>query len=59
MGLLLNGITALSASVYYLKKKMVDIRGAIPLIITSFIGAPLGAYFTKMISTDFLSADIS
>ena len=53
-GLLLNGITALSASVYYLKEKMVDIRGAIPLIISSFIGAPLGAYFTKMVSTDVL-----
>ncbi len=53
-GLLLNGITALSASIYYLKEKMVDVRGAIPLIITSFIGAPLGAYFTKMVSTDVL-----
>lgn len=53
-GLLLNGITALSASVYYLKEKMVDIRGAVPLIITSFICAPLGAYFTKMVSTDVL-----
>jgi len=53
-GLLLNGITALSASVYYLKEKMVDIRGAVPLIFTSFIGAPLGAYFTKMVSTDIL-----
>lgn len=53
-GLLLNGITALSASVYYLKEEMVDVRGAIPLIITSFVGAPLGAYFTKMVSTDVL-----
>lgn len=53
-GLLLNGITALSAAIYYLHKKMVDIRGAIPLIITSFIGAPLGACFTKMVSTDVL-----
>lgn len=53
-GLLLNGITAFAASVYYLKEKMVDIRGAVPLIITSFIGAPLGAYFTKMVSTDVL-----
>ena len=53
-GLLLNGITALSASIYYLKEKMVDIRGAIPLIVTSFLGAPLGAYFTKMVSTDVL-----
>ncbi|WP_020588281.1 sulfite exporter TauE/SafE family protein [Desulfobacter curvatus] len=53
-GLLLNGITALSASVYYLKEKMVDVRGAVPLIISSFIAAPLGAYFTRMVSTDIL-----
>lgn len=53
-GLLLNGITAFSASVYYLKQKMVDVRGAIPLVVTSFIGAPVGAYFTKMVSTDVL-----
>jgi len=53
-GLLLNGITALSASVYYLKMKMVDVRGAVPMVITSFIGAPVGAYFTNRISTDKL-----
>jgi len=53
-GLLLNGITALSAAVYYLKEKMVDVKGSTPLIITSFIGAPLGAYFTKMVSTNVL-----
>jgi len=53
-GLLLNGITALSAAIYYLKAKMVDVKGSIPLIITSFIGAPLGAYFTSMVSTDNL-----
>jgi hypothetical protein len=53
-GLLLNGITALSAAVYYLKEKMVDVRGAFPMIITSFIGAPFGAYFTKMVSTNIL-----
>lgn len=50
-GLLLNGITALSAAVYYLRSKMVDIKGSIPLIISSFIGAPVGAYFTKLVPT--------
>ena len=33
---------------------MVDVKGSIPLIVTSFIGAPIGAYFTKMVSTDVL-----
>ncbi|RKX59745.1 MAG: sulfite exporter TauE/SafE family protein [Thermodesulfobacteriota bacterium] len=53
-GLFLNGITALSSSIYYLRSKMVDIKGAIPMIITSFIGAPLGAYTTKFIPTSAL-----
>lgn len=53
-GLLLNGLTALSAAVFYLRAKMVDIKGSIPLIITSFIGAPVGAYFTKMVPTKTL-----
>jgi len=42
-GLLLNGITALSAAVFYLRSKMVHVKGSIPLIISSFIGAPVGA----------------
>jgi len=50
-GLLLNGITALSAAVFYLRAKMVDIKGSIPLTISSFIGAPVGAYFTKLVPT--------
>jgi uncharacterized membrane protein YfcA len=50
-GLLLNGITALSAAVYYMRAKMVDIRGSMPLIITSFVGAPVGAYFTRFFPT--------
>lgn len=53
-GLLLNGITALSAAVFYLRAKMVDVKGSIPLVITSFIGAPVGAYFTKMVNTRML-----
>jgi uncharacterized membrane protein YfcA len=53
-GLLLNGVTALSAAIFYLKSKMVDVRGAIPLIISSFIGAPVGAYFTQFVSTQLL-----
>ncbi len=53
-GLLLNGITALSAAIYYLRAKMVDIKGGIPLVISSFIGAPLGAYFTRLVPTNTL-----
>lgn len=53
-GLLLNGITALSAALYYLRARMVDVQGAIPLIISSFLGAPVGAYFTLLVPTRVL-----
>jgi uncharacterized membrane protein YfcA len=53
-GLLLNGVTALSAAIYYLRAKMVDVRGAIPLIVTSFLGAPLGALCTRYVPTETL-----
>lgn len=54
IGLLLNGITALSAAVVYWRSKMIDVRGSIPLVISSIIGAPVGAYFTKMLPTKTL-----
>lgn len=53
-GLLLNGVTALSAAIYYLRARMVDVRGAVPLIVTSFVSAPLGAMCTRYVSTDTL-----
>lgn len=53
-GLFLNGITALSASIYYFRAKMVDVVGGIPLIVSSLIGAPVGAYFTKFVPTQTL-----
>ncbi len=53
-GLLLNGITALSAAIVYIRSGMVDIKGTIPLVIFSFIGAPIGAYFTKMLPVNLL-----
>ncbi len=53
-GLFLNGITALSAAIYFFREKMVDVKGGMPMVITSFIGAPIGAWFTHIISTDIL-----
>ena len=53
-GLLLNGVTALSAGIFYLRAKMVDVRGAIPMIVTSFIAAPVGAVMTRFVPTDIL-----
>lgn len=53
-GLFLNGITALSAAIYFLREKMVDVKGSLPMVVTSFIGAPIGAWFTHIVSTDVL-----
>ncbi|OAG28459.1 sulfite exporter TauE/SafE family protein [Thermodesulfatator autotrophicus] len=53
-GLFLNGITALSASIYYLRAGLVDIRGSLPMVVASLIGAPIGAYFTGFIDTQVL-----
>jgi uncharacterized membrane protein YfcA len=53
-GLFLNGLTASSASVYYLRSRMVDVRGAVPMIITSLLGAPLGAVCTRWVPTQAL-----
>ena len=53
-GLLLNGLTAVSAAWAYYRKGMIDFSVALPLVITSALGAPAGAYFTQFISTDIL-----
>ncbi len=50
-GLFLNGITALSAAIYYIRAQMVDMKGSVPMIVTSFIGAPLGAMMTRYVPT--------
>lgn len=53
-GLLLNGITVVSASVVYLRAGMVDLKGAIPLVIAAAAGAPLGAFLTETVPTETL-----
>lgn len=54
MALLLNMITTASASITYLKKKLVDKKIALPMILTSTFGALTGSYFASMIETRFL-----
>ena len=53
-GLLLNGITAVSAAIVYFRSKMVDVKGSVPLIASSFLGAPVGAYLTSLVPTTVL-----
>lgn len=47
--LLLNGIAAVSAASVYLRRRMVDMAVALPLIVTSSLGAPLGALLTERV----------
>lgn len=54
MALLLNAITTASASMTYLKARMVDTRIAYPVIITSVLGAFIGSYFVRRVETEVL-----
>ena len=49
MGLLLNTVTSASAAVTYLRKKLVELRVAIPFLTISMIAAPMGAYCTHLV----------
>lgn len=50
--LFLNGIAAASAAIVYVRKKMVDFSVSLPLIVTSSLGAPLGALTTHWVNTE-------
>lgn len=55
-GLLLNGLTAASASWTFWRAKLVDVGIALPLIVGTTIGAPAGAYVTGFLKSDWLLA---
>lgn len=44
--LFLNGIAAFSAGITYYRKKMIDLKTAVPLLVSSTLTAPLGAFLT-------------
>ncbi len=52
--LFLNGLTTLSAAVAYGRAGLVDVRGALPMIATSLVAAPLGAWGTQFVPTETL-----
>ena len=54
--LFLNGIAAISAAVTYFQKKMVDVKIGVPLIISSSLFAPLGAYATSKVNLRLFTA---
>lgn len=52
--LLLNIVTSSSATVIYLRKKLVDLHIALPFILASATGAQIGAYFTNQVPVNTL-----
>ena len=48
--LFLNGIAAISAAITYFRKKMIDVKIGLPLLITSTLMAPFGAMVTSRIN---------
>ncbi len=54
MALLLNTITAASASMTYLRQHLVDRRFALPIILTSIIGALTGSYIALRVETKII-----
>lgn len=55
-GLVLNGLTAASAAYTFWRARLVDFGIAVPLVVGSAAGAPLGAYTTHFIGSDWLLA---
>lgn len=54
MALLLNAITTASASLTYLRQQMVDLKIALPIILTSIVGTLLGSYMASRVETKTL-----
>ena len=48
--LFLNAIAAISAAITYFRKRMIDVRVGMPLLVTSTLFAPLGAMITARIN---------
>ncbi|WP_135604678.1 sulfite exporter TauE/SafE family protein [Methanococcoides sp. NM1] len=49
IALLLNVVTTFSASLTYIKKRMVDFHTAAPFIVSSAIAAPFGAFISQSV----------
>jgi len=54
MALLLNAITAASASITYLRLRLVDTRIAYPIIPASIFGALVGSYLVRLVDTKII-----
>jgi uncharacterized protein len=57
--LFLNGIAALSAAITYFRKRMIDLRTALPLLVSATLASPLGAMLTSVIDRRHFTAIMS
>jgi len=54
LGLLLNGVTSVSALMRYAREGLVDFRGGLPAALAALVAAPLGAHTTQYLPKDLL-----
>lgn len=54
LGLLLNGVTSLSAFLRYWREGLVDFRGGLPAAVAAVLAAPLGAWCMGFVPRDAL-----
>jgi len=54
--LFLNGIAAISVAITYFRKRMVDAKIGLPLLVSSTLFAPLGAMITAQIDIRIFTA---
>ena len=57
--LFLNGIAAISAAITFFRKKMVDVKIGLPLLMTSTLSAPFGAMITAQIDLHIFTGILS
>jgi len=56
IGLFVNSATTITASIMNIKRKVLDFKFAMPLLISLAATAPIGAYLSKFIPVDFVKA---
>jgi uncharacterized membrane protein YfcA len=54
--LFLNGIAALSAAINYYRQRMIDLPIGLPLLVSSTLSAPIGAYTTAKVDLRVFTA---
>lgn len=54
LALILNGVTTVIALITYFKNKLVDVKGGLPMTISAFLTAPIGALVSNELPVNYL-----